>query len=331
MHFEHVKKLLIVRFSSLGDVILTTPLIRTLKCRYPNLRIDFCVRTDFVDVLKHNPNLSSILVYTKDDQEIQKLRGIIAENNYDLVIDLQNNRRSKSLLQDIKKPVYKFHKNSLRKFLLVQFKINLMSHMPQIPVRYAKTLRHFELDDKGLDLYTPESVKPDLEPCDNYIALCPGSKHYTKMWPYEYYIELGEILKLHGYTVAVFGGKMEKQLCKTIADRIPGAIDVCNDDDLFKTVANMKQCIGVVSNDSGLIHIAAALQKPILAIFGSTVKEFGFTPYKTKYEIIQNESLKCRPCSHIGRADCPKKHFHCMVRLTPTVVYQNLSYLLTAK
>ncbi len=322
---------MIVRFSSLGDVILTTPLIRSLKNKYPEIEIDFCIKNEYVDVLRYNPYIRSIIVYTNTDGEISKLRETIIGNDYDLIIDLQNNYRSKTLLQGIKKPVQKFIKHSFLKFLLVRFKVNLMSRMPQIPVRYAKTLRNFELDKQGLDLFLPKDIKADLPPGNNYIALCPGSKHYTKMWPYDYYIELGEILRLHDYTVVVFGGKMEKELCKTIAAKIPGAIDVCNDDNLYKTAANMQMCSAVVSNDSGLIHIASALQKPILAIFGSTVKEFGFTPYRTKNKVIQDENLSCRPCSHIGRANCPKKHFHCMLRLTPIAVYQNLSYLMSAK
>ena len=189
-------------------------------------------------------------------------------------------------------------------------------------------MRGFELDSEGLDIFIPDTVKPDIPDADKYIGLCPGSIHYTKMWPFSYYIELAEVLKLHGYKVLVFGGKKEMHLCQTIANAVPGAVNLCNENDLYKTIVNMKKCRAIVTNDSGLMHVASALKLPVLAIFGSSVKEFGFAPFRTKYAIVENETLKCRPCSHIGKSECPKKHFECMIHQSPTMVYQNLTFLL---
>ncbi len=327
LRLDNTKKILLIRLSSLGDVILTTPLLRSLKKQYPRLIIDFCVREDFADVLRHNPNISNLILYRKDDSTIRNIKTSIAGSGYDLIIDLQNNYRSKFILTGLNTTILNFRKNIFLKLLLVKFKINLLTGKQGIPQRYAKVLHGFELDNDGLEIFSPDSVNADIPDADNYIGICPGSLHFTKTWPYSYYIELGEVIKLHGYKLLVFGGKREMHLCKTIADAVPGTINLCNNDDLYKTIVNMKKCKAVITNDSGLMHVASALKLPVLAIFGSSVKEFGFTPYKTNYTIIENRSLKCRPCSHIGKSECPKKHFECMVHLSPTMVYQNLTFL----
>ena len=331
MKFAHIKKILIIRLSSLGDIILTTPLLRSLKEKYPEMQIDFCIREEFHDVIRHSPYKSEVYIYKPVPEAVAELTTQIVANKYDAILDLQNNFRTKQLLKDIKVPIFKFKKHSIAKFLLVNFKLKRLSNLPQIPVRYAKALKHFELDNSGADIFLPEGITSDLPPSDKYIGLCPGSIHYTKMWPSSYYSELGEILNLHRYKVVLFGGKKEKALCESFMKHIPGAINLCNDDDLYRTCINMKQCKAVVTNDSGLMHVAAAMNIPVLAIFGSTVKEFGFTPYKTKSTVIENFSLKCRPCSHIGRSECPEKHFQCMMALSPIAIYQNLTYLLAKK
>lgn len=329
MRPNQYKKILIIRLSSLGDIILTTPLIRSLKKSYPGVALDYCVREEYADVLRLNPHINELIIYTKQEARIAEIHEKIEAAGYDAIIDLQNNYRSTTLLKGIKRPVFKFKKHTFLKLLLVRFKLNLMSRLPQIPDRYARAFHHFQLDNEGLELFTPDDVKTIIEPSDKIIGFCPGSRHYTKMWPFDYYIELGEILKLHGYRVMVFGGKMETQLCKTIAELIPNAINAGNNDDFYQTVANMRLCRAIVTNDTGLMHIAAALQKPTIAMFGSSVREFGFTPYKTLNDVLEVETLRCRPCSHIGRATCPKGHFECMMRLSPVAVYQNLSYLLS--
>jgi heptosyltransferase-2 len=151
------------------------------------------------------------------------------------------------------------------------------------------------------------------------------------MYPYDYYIELGEQLTLNGFRILLFGGKSEKQLCELIAKSIPNAMNLCSDNDLYQTAADMSLCKAIVSNDSGLMHVAAAMQVPTVAIFGSSVRQFGFTPYRNKHIIIENTLAKCRPCSHYGKENCPRAHFECMLRITPTMVYQNLVTFLSQR
>jgi len=288
------------------------------------------VLDELIQTVKHNPYITNIIQYTRDEKLFSSIREKIMDAQYDLVLDLQNNHRSHKLLEPLKSKTRRFEKHDFEKWMLVNLKINLMYNFPPIPVRYSKVLPKLKLDDQGLDLFLPENIKPDLDPKEKYIGFCPASKHYTKMWPYDYFEELGEILSLHKYRIVVFGGRNDKGICDLIASSIPGSINLCNDNELYKTAINMKQCHAIICNDSGLMHVATAIKVPVVAIFGSTVTEFGFTPYKAKSDVVQVENLKCRPCSHIGRNKCPQKHFHCMLRITPATVYLQLNHLLVS-
>jgi heptosyltransferase-2 len=321
MDLSNAKKILIIRFSSLGDILLTTPLIRSFKKQYKQLKIDFVVKEQFQDVVLNNPYLNKIYSL-QNFEELKKIKNELLKNNYDVVVDLQNNFRSKKLVSGLSKNIFRFKKPNINKFLLVKFKINFLKEMIPIPIRYANSIPNFQLDNKSLELFLPKDVNPAITKNADIIGLCPGSVHKTKMWPEEYFFELGNIFVNKGYKVVLFGGKSDKQICKKIANQIPGSVDLSNDNKLYETSANMKICKTVICNDSGLMHTAVASNIPVVAIFGSTVKEFGFAPYKSKSLVIENNSLSCRPCSHIGLAKCPKKHFNCMQTLTPKLVFE---------
>jgi heptosyltransferase-2 len=317
------QKILVVRLSSLGDILLTTPLIRSLKNANPKIGIHFLLREEYHDVLINNRYIAK-LITIKREEATQKTKAILLQNKYDFVIDLQNNLRSRSLTSGLNCPKVRFKKLSWQKFLLVNFKINKLNNAPPIPERYASVINDLKLDEEGLDLFTNNKPSESLEGLINLIGFCPGSKHFTKMWPKEYYIELGNKLMSSGFKVVLFGGKDDQKTCEEISSKISGCVNLCNDNDILQTVADMKICRAIVCNDSGLMHAACAVRVPVVAIFGSTVKEFGFTPYRSQNLILENKLLTCRPCSHIGRSSCPKHHFKCMKEITPQLVYNSL-------
>jgi heptosyltransferase-2 len=151
------------------------------------------------------------------------------------------------------------------------------------------------------------------------------------MWPKEYYIELGKKLIDNSFNVVLFGGLDDKVICDEISQSLSKCINLCNENDILQTAADMKLCQTIICNDSGLMHTACAVRVPVIAIFGSTVKEFGFTPYRSKNLILENKLLTCRPCSHIGKSACPKDHFKCMKEIAPQLVYDNLIRFLNLK
>mgnify|MGYP001170120031 FL=1 len=329
LDLSKLNKVLIIRLSSLGDILLTTPFIRSLKNQYPKIEIDFILREEYSDLLKLNPHLSKVYHYNRTEKDNFSILAEIKKTNYDLIIDLQNNLRSKKVFSDNNPQILRFSKNSWKKFLLVNFKINKLQDEPQIPDRYANTIPNFRLDDKGLELFTDKITDTRLINKNNLIGLCPGARHYTKRWLKEYFIELGNKLTKAGYTIVLLGGKIDKELCAEIAKEIPGSIDESNSDDILQIAADMKMCNAVVCNDSGLMHTASAVGTKVIAIFGSTVKEFGFTPYNCRNLILENNSLTCRPCSHIGRSSCPKKHFDCMKLIKPDFVFEKVISLIS--
>ena len=326
LNIENIKSILIIRLSSLGDILLSTPLIRTIKTRFPHIEIDIIVKLQYYDVIAHNPHLRN-----KYSFNIKKKKEILSElksNKYDLIIDLQNNFNSRKISARLKGKVFRFDKKSVEKFLLVKTKINLLKDADQIPVRYANTLGDFVLDDKGLDIVTTSLPSEFLFINENYIGICPGSRHYTKMWPLDSYVKLCRLLLKNGWNILLFGGLTDRKICLEIKNQVPEVINLQNDDDILQTAANMILCKAIYCNDSGLMHTACAAEVPVISFFGSTVKEFGFMPYKNKNIILENTSLSCRPCSHIGLDHCPKKHFKCMNDLSPQNAFEALENIL---
>ncbi len=322
LNLETANKILIIRLSSLGDVILTTPVIRALKKKYPQIEFSFLVKESYSDAVKFNPNLDRIFYYQKEN--VGTTIKELAEEDFDLVIDLQNNFRSREVSKALCIPFVKFVKPSVKKFLLVSFKIDLFGDLKSIPELYASAIDSLKLDNDGPEIFAPDFIKPQIEKDEKNIGFCPGTKHFTKMWPKEHFIELGEKLTAEGFKLFLFGGRDDKNICSEIANEINGALDLSNDNELLQTVLNMKMCRLIVCNDSGLMHTACAAKAEVISIFGSTVRQFGFFPYKTKSEVFENNSLNCRPCSHIGRSKCPKGHLNCLKKIAPDSIFNSI-------
>ncbi len=314
-------KILVIRFSSLGDILLTTPIIRALRNKFPDAVLDMLVKKEYSTIYEHNPNISSLLTFHKDQSKI--LSKSLQESSYDLVIDLQNNWRSRRLTSGLKCEISRVKKPTIKKLLLVHFKINLLKNSMHIVERYALAAS-VNLDQKGLELFLPADLEIIVRDSKKNIGLCPGAKHFTKCWPMEYYAELGNKLIQAGYHVLIFGGKSDLKVCDDLSSLIKGAQNLQNEDDLFRTAANMKQCRALITNDSGLMHTASAVGVPVVSFFGGTVKEFGFTPFRIKNLILENNSLSCRPCSHIGKSKCPKGHFKCMKEISPSYAFTQI-------
>ena len=324
MKVSEAKRVLIIRLSSLGDVLLTTPLVRSLKNNYHDLIIDYLVKPNFEVAVKLNPHINSVIIYNDSPELAIQLK----QNNYDLVIDLHNNLRTKKIVRQLGVLHYKFVKPNLEKFLLVHTKINLLKEKKPIPIRYAEVIPENELDDKGLELFIPKDISSELEGSNKVIGFAPGAFHFTKRWPIEYYAELGKKLNKDDYTIAILGGKSDKIICNDLQKMIPNSLDLSNNNDLFRTAVHIKNCKALVCNDSGLMHTASAVGTPVVSIFGSTVKESGFAPYGIKNIVVENSELKCRPCTHIGKSKCPKGHFKCMREITPDLLYKRLNKFL---
>ncbi|MGA2295927.1 MAG: glycosyltransferase family 9 protein [FCB group bacterium] len=317
----------------MGDVILTTAFLRILRHSYPQSDIDFLVSSKFKEILENNPNINNLIEYDKSKSilEILKYKQFIKNKNnfkkYDIVIDLQNNLRSFifSLGLGIKK--YRLNKQRLNKLSLVFLKKPLKSLISNIPEIYINSVPKLGLkdDSKGLEFWFPEDKINKSYPgettnspnADNLkIAIAPGAHHYTKRWFSSRFSELiNQIIEKYNAEIYLIGGVDDKPITDQIKSELNFEInDFSNSSSILKTAGIISQCNLLITNDTGVMHIAAARNVPVIAIFGSSVKDFGFTPYRVPNTIVEKE-VPCRPCSHIGRSKCPKKHFNCMMKI----------------
>jgi len=337
------KKILIIRLSSIGDVLLTTPLIRRLRGEFQNAQIDFLVKSQYQELLAHNPHLDKIYTYDQRTgfKGLRQLKRELQRQGYDLIIDLHRNLRSLYLRSLYKGAmVVKFQKMALRRFLLVHFKLNLYRGIIPVSQRYLNSL-DIKDDRLGLELFVPLDVKErihrglesrGLDPDGLAIGFAPGAGFWTKRWPAEAFAHLGNLLSQNlDARILLFGDQGDKQVCQRITelmDKQP--IDLSGELSLLETAAAMERCSLVVTNDTGLMHMATALKKRVVAIFGPTSEELGFFPYGTDHVVIQRD-LPCRPCSFHGSNRCKKGHFKCMREISPEEVFQAVRGLLASE
>jgi lipopolysaccharide heptosyltransferase II len=331
-------KTLIVRFSSVGDILLSSLLVRTFRKRFPSCRLDFVVKEEYADLVQHNPNLTNVLPFARNGTfaELQELRATIQRTRYDLVIDIHDSVRSRFLSLGAKR-VVRIDKRKLARFLLVKLKINMYEEFggaPSVALRYLEPVSHLGVEDdgNGLECFVSEKERETADALlsragfgtqKKFIGICPSAKHANKMWPAENFAGVAsEVWNRHHQPIVLFGSESEVERCIEIEGRIRGATRECQvlnlagKVNLMETAAVMDRCPMVISNDSGLMHLAASRKRSVLAVFGPTVQELGFFPFGTKSLVIENEGLKCRPCTHIGLTTCPKGHFRCMNDIT---------------
>jgi ADP-heptose:LPS heptosyltransferase len=308
------KKFLIIRFSSIGDIVLTTPVIRCLRKKYPNAAIHYLTKKQFGSIIDSNPYVDKVILLKEDINEtIREVR----EENYDCIIDLHHNLRTLRIKQALKKvPFYSFNKLNIEKWIFTNFKIRLMPHK-HIVDRYLATVQSLGVvnDGAGLDFFIPEKdkVKESDIPFSHlhgFVAIAIGAAHNTKKLPVEKLKILAEKI---GYPVILLGGKDDFLNGEKIAESDPVKIyNACGKFSLNESADLVRRAKLVISHDTGLMHIAAAFKKNILSVWGNTVPSFGMTPYQTQYEVFQVNKLWCRPCSKTGFDKCPLGHFKCM-------------------
>ncbi len=326
--------ILVIRLSSLGDVILATSLVRQISCSLPGAVIDVAVDKRFVEVWAHNPRVRNVYGVDRNTRTNEALIEQAGQAPYDIVIDLQKNRRSAQLISSISAQastqVLKVAKHRLEKLALIWLK-RFPRIVTPIAKRYWNTVRHLgiEFDDLGPEVWSDNETASSHQQ-RMLLGLAPGARHATKRWTAGGFAELARDLVLRqGQTVVLLGGPDDVAVCDEIEklsgltlERADGAAD------LSSTIRVLDRCRVVVSNDSALMHLARARHVPVVAVFGSTVPELGFAPQGDDVRIVEVRGLPCRPCTHIGREACPKGHFRCMMDISSDGVSVVVSELL---
>ncbi len=309
-----------IRFSSIGDIVLTTPIVRCLKMQLPDAEIHYLTKFSYTVLLTNNPYIHKVHSFNHNLKEI--IHQLKSEN-FDYIVDLHNNIRTKIVKFCLLKPGSTFNKLNLKKWLLVNFKINLLPAV-HIVDRYFKAVEKLNVsnDHQGLDFFIPETEKVTINVLpfkfhQGYVALVIGGKHVTKQLPDTLLIELCRKSEI---PLVLLGGKEDYERAEIIirTSAMPDIFNACGSFNIHQTASIIEQSLKVITPDTGLMHIAAAFNKEIISVWGNTVPEFGMYPYlaeKHTSEIIQVIGLKCRPCSKIGFKSCPKQHFHCMMQI----------------
>ncbi|MGK0365320.1 MAG: ADP-heptose:LPS heptosyltransferase [Saprospiraceae bacterium] len=307
-------RILIIRFSSIGDIVLTSPVIRCLKLQL-GAEIHFLTKKSFAGIFAANPNIDKIHTIEK---KVGEVMPILKTLNFDYIIDLHNNIRSRQIRNQLPAKSFSFNKLNIKKWLLVNLKIN---RLPDIHIvdRYMKAIEKLGVknDGKGLDYFIPKDTNLPVEISSipsAFVAFAIGAAHATKRMPTEKIISICQNIKrpivlLGGPNDAVAGATIEKTAGKHV-------INLCGKISLHQSALVVQNSEVVITHDTGMMHIAAALKKRIISVWGNTVPEFGMTPYYPNNEdrntTIEVKNLSCRPCSKIGYATCPKGHFKCM-------------------
>lgn len=323
-------KILIIRFSSIGDIVLTTPVIRALKTQLDNAEVHYVTKQQYRGLLENNPYVDKLFLL---QGSLNELIAKLKNEHYDYVIDLHHNLRTLIIKTALSRKAFSFNKLNYEKWLKVNLKIDKLPSK-HIVDRYMETVASLgvKTDALGLDYFIPEQdeVPRDWLPethRKSFVAYAIGAQHNTKKLPVEKMIELCDRINK---PVVLLGGKEDFETGEKVRlffERTNSAeyeeglrelnkktivYNACGKFNLNQSASLVKQASHVFTHDTGLMHIAAAFKKEVFSIWGNTIPEFGMYPYRTKFTVFENKKLSCRPCSKIGHKKCPKGHFKCM-------------------
>lgn len=318
-------RILIIRFSSIGDIVLTSPVVRCISQQVKDAEIHYLTKPGYASLLEANPHIHKVHTLQRSWKDtVRSIRHI----SPDAVVDLHNNLRSRRLRMALAARSSAFPKLNLRKWALVNLKWDAMPNL-HIVQRYLKAATFLGVKDDGLGLehFLGEDTRdltlsyPQLQE-KPFVAIAIGAQHYTKKLPESQLLSLVSQLDAHGIPTVLVGGPEDEAVADTICHEHPNTISFCGKASLQESAGLIARATLVIAHDTGMMHIAAALRKPVISIWGNTVPELGMYPYygdennlvkqREQGMIREIGGLSCRPCSKLGHNACPKGHFKCM-------------------
>ncbi|HWV32347.1 MAG TPA: glycosyltransferase family 9 protein [Dyadobacter sp.] len=308
-------KFLILRFSSIGDIVLTTPVVRCLKKQMPEAEIHYFTKSKFEFLLRDNPYIDKVWLLEKSNTS--EILALLKAEKFDYIIDLHRNIRTLRIKWTLGIPAFSFEKLNVQKWLMTQFKIN---YLPPVHIvdRCLDTLKTFNIqnDGEGLDYFIPYKDRVEMEWLPeshrkSYVAYAIGGQHFTKKMPA---LRMIELCRKINHPVILLGGPEDFEAGEAIRNALGDAqiFNACGKYNFNQSASLIQKALIVFTHDTGLMHVAAAFRKKVYSIWGNTIPEFGMYPYRTAFEKLEVKGLGCRPCSKIGYSKCPKGHFKCM-------------------
>lgn len=330
-------RILLVRFSSIGDILLTTPLIRALRARHPGARLDALTKAAFAPLLADNPHLDSVISLAPGEGVVA-LASRLRAAGYTHRLDLHGSLRSALLRALLPGRWRGYSKRKLARTLLVLTRRNRYPPgTPPVPERYFEAAGgldvrpdggppEFALSDAAIAEADAFLASAGIPAGREAIALAPGAAHFTKRWPLESWQALARELGGAGRRVVVVGGPEDTTAAAAVTAASPAAVLAAGRFGLQGTGALIARCRALVSGDTGVMHMATGVGTPVVALFGPTVEAFGFAPYRAPARVLQRD-LPCRPCSRMGGPACPLGHHDCLRGIPPGEVAGALAAL----
>jgi lipopolysaccharide heptosyltransferase II len=331
-HHPADPNVLAVRFSSIGDVLLTTPLLRAIRRRHPGARITVLTKQAYAPLLSHNPHLDQVLGVSPE-RTLTKLARELRAARFTHLLDLHKSLQSRAVRALVPGRWATYPKHRVARAVLIHTKRNLYRDARPVPERYFAAARGLDVipDGEPPDLFLADGTEPEIAewlmragmmPEQQLVALAPGTAHATKRWPLEHWRSLVNQLLKKDLGIVVVGGPEDAALGASLTEVAGGrTLNAAGRFGLQHTGALLQRASAVVSGDTGVMHMATAVRTPAVALFGPTVRHFGFFPYTGRAEVIEL-GLSCRPCSSKGGPECPLGHHRCMRDITPSQVYQ---------
>jgi heptosyltransferase-2 len=325
---DALQRILIIRLSALGDILLTTPVLRLLRQHCPAARIEVLVKAAYQDLLQANPCVDRLWLFD-DRQTLRQTLRSLRQTRYDVVLDLHRTLRSRLFYRGVAaRRKLAYNKRPLRRALLVHLGWNTLRALTPVPELYAAPLRRLGISTPlpALEMHlapgSHEAMRAYLEQTfptgvgRPLLALAPGARWPTKRWPVERFAAVAQAMaQAQRAAVVILGAGEDVPLAQALRQRLSvPVLDSTGQLSLMHTAALLHQCRLLLSNDSGLMHLATALKVPVVAVFGPTVQEFGFYPFQGRSQVVSLE-LSCRPCSTKGSRRCPRGHHHCMQQI----------------
>ncbi len=337
---DQIKRILVIRFSSIGDIILTTPLLRCLRNQFPHAEIHFLTKVQFVDLIRYNPNIDKVIGFDskKEKNALSNLRKILQANHYDWVVDLHQNLRSLYLKRGFFSTSYPKH--TFKRWLITNLDQKNI-YLSPIYERYFEAVRTFDIknDNLGSEVFFQKENKEKIQLLfsakgislsEKILTICTGASAFTKRWFPERFAEVADYFAQKNYKIVFIGGKEDYENSENIIKMMKidnKSLNLAGKCSLLDSAAVLQQSEIILTHDTGMMHLAQSQKRPVVAIFGATTRHFGFFPMPEK-SIVVEKQLACRPCSFHGGAACPKKHFDCMRTIETQEVIEALEKLM---
>ena len=300
-------KILVIRLGAIGDVVLTSAALRTLRAAQPDAEIHYLVKQHFAFLLAECPYIDRLHTYNAKTPQRALLRELRRER-FDFVVDLQRSLRTTLWRLRLCRPSSALRKHNLQKGLITS-PLHLQTEVPHVALRYIEAAAPLGAADdrRGLELFLSPANPP--VPAQPYVALVFGAAHRTKQIPPE---GVAQLCRLLHCKVVIVGDKNDAATLASLSVP-PNVENRCGLTSFEESAAIVSHAAVVVASDTGLMHVAAAAGRPVVVVWGSTAPQLGFAPFRTQYTNIQVEGLRCRPCGKLGFDRCPKNHFRCML------------------